>query len=206
MARSAEQTHEKADARRVRGRIIQAAAEVFAREGPTATSVEDLLRAAGVSRRTFYKYFRGKEDALRALFRVATSAMMNAIRGGLEADGDADAKLTGAVDAYLRIHCVQPALASMLIAEAIRTDSLLGPGREAVIDSAIKLYVEELSAAGGPPLDPLVVRGVILATEGLCIQLLAAPNPTAREIERVRAAILTITRRALDITGGAPGR
>ncbi|WP_441249126.1 TetR family transcriptional regulator [Kitasatospora sp. McL0602] len=47
--------------------IALAAALLFAEHGPDATTAEDIARAAGVSLRTFYRYFRTKEDAVAPL-------------------------------------------------------------------------------------------------------------------------------------------
>jgi len=46
-----------------RRRILAAATEVFGRQGFDRTAVEDIIGPAGVSRRTFYDLFGGKDDA-----------------------------------------------------------------------------------------------------------------------------------------------
>jgi len=48
----------------VRDTIARAAWELFAAEGYEATTVADIARAAGVSRRTFFRYFSSKEDVV----------------------------------------------------------------------------------------------------------------------------------------------
>jgi len=48
----------------VREAIARAAWELFAAEGYEATTVADIARAAGVSRRTFFRYFSSKEDVV----------------------------------------------------------------------------------------------------------------------------------------------
>jgi AcrR family transcriptional regulator len=49
------------------GALIQAAATVFAEKGVSATSVDDIVRAAGVAKGTFYLYFATKDDAVNAV-------------------------------------------------------------------------------------------------------------------------------------------
>jgi AcrR family transcriptional regulator len=51
-----------------RGRIIQAAARVFARNGYAGTLVADIAVEAGIGKGTVYQYFKGKEDLLFAVF------------------------------------------------------------------------------------------------------------------------------------------
>lgn len=48
-----------------RERILQAAATLFGRGG--SASVDDILKAAGVARATFYRYFRSRAELLAAL-------------------------------------------------------------------------------------------------------------------------------------------
>ncbi|MFJ5229725.1 TetR/AcrR family transcriptional regulator [Kitasatospora sp. NPDC088391] len=47
--------------------IALAAARLFAERGAEGTTAEDIARTAGVSLRTFYRYFRTKEDAVAPL-------------------------------------------------------------------------------------------------------------------------------------------
>lgn len=48
----------------VRSDLVLAAAQLFTEHGYDETTVDDIAAAAGVGRRTFFRYFRGKEDAL----------------------------------------------------------------------------------------------------------------------------------------------
>ncbi|MHB9754156.1 TetR family transcriptional regulator [Streptomyces sp. BYX5S] len=47
--------------------IARAAMELFTEKGPDATTAEEIARAAGVALRTFYRYFRNKQDAVGPL-------------------------------------------------------------------------------------------------------------------------------------------
>ena len=60
----------------VRRGLVAAAVTLFAERGYDDTTVDDIAAAAGVGRRTFFRYFRSKEDAISpdhasALARVA---------------------------------------------------------------------------------------------------------------------------------------
>ncbi|MEY4756642.1 MAG: hypothetical protein RJA34_1540, partial [Pseudomonadota bacterium] len=52
---------------RMRARLIEAAMEVFATQGVEATVIEDVIAQAGVSRGTFYNYFRTTEAVMSAV-------------------------------------------------------------------------------------------------------------------------------------------
>ncbi|MGI9004132.1 MAG: TetR family transcriptional regulator [Pseudonocardia sp.] len=60
----------------VRRELVTAAVELFRTQGYEDTTIDDIAAAAGVGRRTFFRYFRSKEDAISpdheaALARVA---------------------------------------------------------------------------------------------------------------------------------------
>ena len=44
--------------------VIAAARRLFARYGPSKTSVEEIAREAGYSKATVYNYFSGKESVI----------------------------------------------------------------------------------------------------------------------------------------------
>lgn len=50
--------------RRLRHALTVAAIEKFSEQGYDATTVDEIASAAGVGRRTFFRYFRSKEDAI----------------------------------------------------------------------------------------------------------------------------------------------
>ncbi|MGP3771770.1 TetR family transcriptional regulator [Streptomyces sp. SDT5-1] len=47
--------------------IARAAMELFTEKGPDGTTAEEIARGAGVALRTFYRYFRNKQDAVGPL-------------------------------------------------------------------------------------------------------------------------------------------
>src|SRR6201991_217406 len=48
----------------IRRELVAAAVELFRSQGYEDTTVYDIAAAAGVGRRTFFRYFRSKEDAI----------------------------------------------------------------------------------------------------------------------------------------------
>ena len=54
-----------------RARILMALAETMVEKGYVATTVADVLRAAGVSRETFYQQFSSKQDCFMSAFEIA---------------------------------------------------------------------------------------------------------------------------------------
>jgi len=84
-AESGDHRHRVAAERRerMRARLLHSALRLIAEKGPTATSIDDVICAAGVSRGTFYKYFPSPEALVREtaaeianeLVRITDSAL-----------------------------------------------------------------------------------------------------------------------------------
>src|SRR5699024_9504124 len=55
--------------------ILEAAREIFLREGFDQTSMEAIATEAGVSKQTVYNHFDGKEDLFRAFVRTRCESM-----------------------------------------------------------------------------------------------------------------------------------
>ncbi|MBI2568008.1 MAG: TetR family transcriptional regulator [Candidatus Schekmanbacteria bacterium] len=75
---------------RTREDLRQAALRLFAEQGFEATTADDIAAAAGVSRRTFFRYFQNKEEAVFCQQR----ALMEKLAGNLAAprDGGSDVR------------------------------------------------------------------------------------------------------------------
>lgn len=61
---------------RTRGRLLDAAARVFARKGYHATLVSDIVAEANVGQGTFYRNFENKRAVLEALYDRLVTALM----------------------------------------------------------------------------------------------------------------------------------
>ncbi|MFI5767327.1 TetR/AcrR family transcriptional regulator [Streptomyces sp. NPDC051658] len=107
--------------------IARAAASLFAERGPDGTTAEDIARRAGVALRTFYRYFRSKQDAVgpllsggaerwRALLEAAepgdplAGILERAVTEALRAPGADGAEQLGWTRGLLRAAADDPAL------------------------------------------------------------------------------------------------
>jgi AcrR family transcriptional regulator len=63
-----------------RGRLLDAMAHAVAEKGFGAVSVADVIARAGVSRKTFYVYFRDKLDCFLAAYDVGVEVLLATVR------------------------------------------------------------------------------------------------------------------------------
>ncbi len=98
-----------------RRQIIAGARAVFLAQGFDAASMNDIARAAGVSKGTLYVYFRHKEQLFEAIVDQECEAQAEGIFDLDADDHDVEAVLTRLGNAYVRFLC-RPEKAS-----AIRT-------------------------------------------------------------------------------------
>lgn len=137
-----------------RARILNATARVVAERRYEHASVEEIRRRAGVSRRTFYAHFGGKEDAVVAAFDAVVAyvlpRLVEAFRGAPDWAGAVDAT----VAAYLALAECDGAWATFCVVE------LSGAGRRAMAqrDAALRRLADEI----GPSVD---LHGIIAALD-----------------------------------------
>jgi AcrR family transcriptional regulator len=65
----------------VRGELASAAWDLFGKKGYESTTVAEIAAAAGVSRRTFFRYYASKEEVLTATSDDLAEAMLAAMAG-----------------------------------------------------------------------------------------------------------------------------
>lgn len=148
----------------VRAMVMAGGAQVFAERGVRAASVEDILLAAKVSRRTFYRFYDGKEAVMMALYQVGTEALLGGCRLAVANETDPMRQLAGCIDVHLTNAQGVGRLVFVLGGEAQRHDSPLSARRNEV-HSALAALLGSVTAF--KRVDPWLVRGVVLALEGI---------------------------------------
>jgi TetR/AcrR family transcriptional regulator len=73
----------------VRDRLLCAAVELFARKGYSATTVREIVDAAGVTKPVLYYHFGSKEGVYLALMGDALRTFEASLAAGLDAEGSA---------------------------------------------------------------------------------------------------------------------
>jgi AcrR family transcriptional regulator len=141
-------------------RILDVASVFFLGEGFRATSIEAVARRAGISKRTFYHRFRGKEVLFEAVVRRLIGRWTPPFDAVLFEGPDLAETLRRAGEYMLRVALTPEALAlhRMVIAEAPRFPGLARIlhefGAAAGIDRVARLFEHEIAAGALRPVDP----------------------------------------------------
>lgn len=179
----------------VRSRILRGAARVFGERGYSATSVETILEAAQVSRRTFYRTFRSKEDVLRTLFDRSVQRLVRAVREARDAADPSKSRydlVVASVEAYLRVHANAGPLARVLLLEQFSPESPLAAQRNRALSTFTSLIANATVGAGQKLPDPVLVAAVVAAINQVCVQMATEYPSGDWDIERAKRAILRI--------------
>jgi AcrR family transcriptional regulator len=185
----------------VRAMVLQGAGKVFAARGVRLASVEDILEAARISRRTFYRVYSSKEDVLLALYRIGTERLLDACRLALEQESDPLRQAERCIDAHLHTAREQSRLVFVLGGEAQRHESLLHARRVEIHESLASMMASRARASLPRPPDVLLFRALLLALEGVTRQVLQdgdeGRHVTDESLSRARAVMLRIATAAI---------
>ncbi|MFE6307162.1 TetR family transcriptional regulator [Nocardiopsis sp. NPDC057823] len=147
--------------------IARAAARLFAERGVDNTTAEDIAAAAGVALRTFYRYFRTKQDAVAPLlstgaqhWRDALAALEEPVGDGGPTPGLPEAVERSVVDALTPGGPEEERALewTRALLRAAREDATLRTVWYRVNQESEELLVPLLAAAAGRPDDDLTVR------------------------------------------------
>jgi AcrR family transcriptional regulator len=130
-----------------RGRLLDAIAVVVAEKGYAAASVADVIAHAGVSRRTFYEYFRDKEDCFLAAYDAGVEILIETVREAGSGLDDPLSVTRARVHAYLETLAAEPAFARTFLIEVAAAGPHALARREAVHDRFAELAREGFEAA-----------------------------------------------------------
>ena len=148
-----------------RTRLLQGLAQSVATKGYADTTIADIVREAGVSRRTFYEQFDDKPSALIALYESASLRGLRVLRESIDPARDWQTQVDQALSAYLGSLAQNPVLLRTLFVEILG----LGPtglaARRRVHDQMADFMLDVINAGREParlerPMALAVVGGI----------------------------------------------
>ncbi|MCX5081273.1 MULTISPECIES: TetR/AcrR family transcriptional regulator [Streptomyces] len=185
--------------------IARAAAELFAEHGPDGTTAEDIAHRAGVALRTFYRYFRGKQDAVGPLLAAGGDAW-RALLADAEPGADLRLTLETAVTATLSApgdHGPEQLETTRGLLRAAQDDAALRAVWYRVNQESEERLVPVLARLAGERADPLDVRlAAAAATDAIRIALEAWAATDAPATGATGSPAVLALRCLRELTGG----
>ncbi|HZG92151.1 MAG TPA: TetR/AcrR family transcriptional regulator [Pseudonocardia sp.] len=178
------------------GQLLAAAQELFGRDGYTATSIDAVAAAAGMTKGAAYHHFAGKPALFRAVFAAEQQRMAAELERAVAAEPDPWSALRRGCHTWLR-RCLDPAFRQIVLLD--------GPGvlgwaqvREIQSGHTLRVLTDGLRAAAAGDPDADLSARAHLAFGALCeagLLLAKADDPEAAlpgvlaEAERLLAAV-----------------
>lgn len=150
-------------ARHKRRRMMDAIAELSAERGYEATKVADIVRRAGVARKTLYDNFDGKEDLLLAAIGAAVTEVEERVEEACRAtEGVWQNRVEAGLAAFLGFVAERPALARVCMVEALSATRTSAARYDAALRDFVELLKRSTPADTGLPgtIEETLVGGV----------------------------------------------
>ena len=162
-----------------RARLLEATGRAVAEKGYAAATIEDIVRGAGVSKKTFYEHFADKLDSFLAAYEAASDELLEHVRAAQDATGDWVERTRAGIHAYLRWLAAEPALARVFLIEIAAAGPEALERRERVRDRYAE-RMRELQQPNGAPED--IFHAIVAAVDDLVVRRLRAGDDV-RELE-----------------------
>jgi AcrR family transcriptional regulator len=154
-----------------RAEILIQSVHVFAQRGLARTTVQHLLDAANVSRRTFYKYFRNKMDVLESIYRIFVDNMLLHFHQEMRQARSVKQIIINTTQVYFNYHVSMGPVIKLMMEEARSSTSTLAPHRVRAQQIATEVLTTEVSRLTGRELDPLVMRTMLWTLENYSLYI-----------------------------------
>jgi AcrR family transcriptional regulator len=98
--------------------LVSIARERFTEQGYAATSIEDIVRRAGVAKGALYHHFSGKEALFRAVYDAVLAEAVSAVMAAALAEPDPWRAVRAGLSAFLDA-CLEPSFRRIVILESV---------------------------------------------------------------------------------------
>lgn len=181
--------------------ILKAAFEAFSSYGFRRTSMEDIARAAGMSRAALYLHYRNKEDIFRSLTQFYYDDAVAQVQGVLALGLPCDAALTQAFAAQagqiFEALLSSPHGDELLDTKYAHSADIAQTG-EARLVTVYAAWLQEQAAAGRVTLDmSLGDASALAATMMAALNGLKSPPPTPAAYRDASALLARVFARAI---------
>ena len=160
-----------------RTRLLEAVGRAVAEKGYADTTIDDIVRGAGVSKKTFYEHFSDKEDCFVVGLRGRRRAALRAgpRRAARDPEDDWLERTRAGIDAYLRWLAAEPALARVFLIEVGAAGPRAAESRERLRDRYAELIgrLQQEARAEFPELPELpaeIFHALVAAVDDIVVR------------------------------------
>lgn len=188
-----------------RSRLLQAMAACAADKGFANTTIADIVREAGVSKRTFYEHFSSKEACFLMLFRAVSASALRTLSEAVKGRTPWHAQLEHALDAYFAHLSAGPRLLRTLFVEVHHLGEEGTRVRREVMQHLADFLLQTVNhslddAVAWPELSPTMALAAVGGINELVLQ--AIERGEAEQLTRLTPAASAIVR----ALAGVPAR
>jgi AcrR family transcriptional regulator len=182
-----------------RTRLLEAIGRAVAERGYAGATIEDVVRRAGVSKKTFYDHFADKQDCFLAAYEAASEELLRRVDEAQTSEDDWHERTRAGIRAYLRWLAADPALARVYLVEVAAAGPVALERREALRDR----YADLMLARGAPRELPGEVRhAVVAAVDDVVVRHIRAHG--AEELPALEPVLLYLQTALLAPPPGLP--
>lgn len=144
-------------------RLLQGMAEVVQQKAYVTITIADIVQAAGVSKRSFYEHFDGKEACFLALYRAASASALRTLKDAVTPNLPWQFQIERGLGAYLSHLAQGPGLVRALFIDIHFLGQAGAEARRAVMQALANFMVEAIdgqTAVLSPSLAMAAVGGI----------------------------------------------
>ncbi len=175
-----------------RADVLVSSVEVFLKKGIDDTTVQDLLDQADVSRRTFYKYFKNKNEVVEAIYSLLVGMLELRYQEEMQEMQSAKDLMDKCIDVFFDYQQALGPVVLMLNRRAMSAVGSLSERRCLAQKNFVSMLDEQIFRLHGIHYDPWIFYALVWAAENALHHLLTNTEVTQQDVVRCKAAIQCI--------------
>lgn len=161
----------------MRMRLIEAAMGVFSAQGADGTVIEDLIRAAQVSRGTFYNYFRTTEEVMAAVMQIVGNELLSLVDAAIADRADPAERLACGVRMVLQTARSFPHAGRFMS----RVGLVKSPGQMPALGNLMRDLIGAMESGRIQLADPMLGLDLVVGTTSAALQTLSLRQDLAAD-------------------------
>ena len=192
-----------------RALILEAAIQVFARNGYHGSRIADIAAEAGIAYGLVYHYFKNKEEILGSIFEERWGAFLDTLEGIASQPRPAEEKLASIAAVILGGHHVRPEWVKVLVLEIQRSSRFASPDKIEAVGRLFRIVAGvlregqekgELRTDVDPDVACFVFIGALeIVITGVVLHVIRREQGEAAGPERDRAYYEKVSRTVVDL-------